>query len=491
MDRLLPRETATSILRQVSSRPRNKFWSAYIQPTDALCFLHCDGILAESVKLAITSIASDGVKRSRGSLVVHDDGTQGLQAFSDLVYQLSTTLQAISVNGSMFLHQDLFRNFKNCASLTSLHFSDMYEDFDNPVDAAVLLEACTGKLQTLVLEGKCFTARIGEAIKKNCSELRFLTLRYRTADHSPSSIWPAVGPTLKHLTISVPEAAPRYPHLDLAIKHSCRQISTNCIHLQSLSLEALSRARFPREAIQLLGERLVVLRMVTSGTAIPLDDLKKVISACPNAIVHLYDEDGPSARTLGCLGDNLGLLKWNIGMSTVLGLESAASAATALREVHLRVLDGASWNFTSWINLLPCVKVLHLLYANRMHLEDDSREMKTLSQGRNSLEEFSCTTSGTISPAFFREFAAASPRMRRVQIEFTDSITYRLDDWTAGQARDSATGFIRSFAVCGRLEELVIVDDFLTDRSEAIADACSSLRFRNADIFVGGVQYAV
>lgn len=489
MEKILPRDIVSNILRQVSSRPRNEFWPAYIRPVDALSILECDGPLAEILKIAITSIASDGVKHSKETLVVHGDGPVGLQTLSDLVSKLSKTLQTLSLNGCMFLHRDLLGNFQKCANLSALYFSDMYEYLDNPIDAAVLLEACPSKLRILVLEGKCFTGRIAVAIAENCTGLSNLTLRYQSTDCSLSPIWPIVGPTLTHLTMSVPEAEPRYPHLDIEIQHSCRRISTHCVRLKSLSLESLSNARFPPGAIQLLGRRLEDLRMVSRDAAIPLEDLKKVIVACPNTAIHLYDEGGPSARTLRCLGESIHLLKWKIGPTSVQGLESAALAATALREVHLQVQEGSRWDFVSWINRLPCAKALHVVYSNRMHLEEDCLEIRALSQEQNRLEKFSCTTSGTISPAFFHEFAAASPHQRRVQVEFTDSITYRLEDWTAEEARRSAAGFIRSFSQCRRLEELVIVDDFLTERSEMIADACRSLPLKNADVFIGGVQY--
>ncbi len=388
----LSEDCLRNVLRHLSTRPRHRYWTAYIAATDSLIVLRSGGTLEHQLRQEICAAGLQSASRSRTGVVsdrafaVHTDDDTGERLFEDISAETGPGFQRLSVFFTQSL-RSAARFRANCANLRSLRLHHVSGD----VKLAPILEWCSGKLRSLDIEGKVLTRGDVAAVARHCLGMEKFRLAYEKTETTGTEmkrLWETLGGTLNHFIFRVPVPVGGNEVVKNTSSSWIDDIPSHCSSVTKVDLIAIRN--FRRDLASMLrrfGEKLEEVRFMGKDDCFTSDELQGILNACPNAVFDAHVNTATS-NTLRVLGNRIRSLSFSGVM--VDGLENAHVSLDSLRELSIPIIGIGSELFLEQFLSVPkpCLREIHLNGAF-----SDLRDLDSTIRHISTIEVISCVFS--------------------------------------------------------------------------------------------------
>ncbi len=371
---------------------------------------------------------------------------------------------------------DVAEHLKTCAILKSLHVSSA-----KGLELATLLPVFSGQLRELGVKGTFLSNSAVRAMVEHCVGLQKLRLHVHICEDVLTPLWISIGPSLEELSFLVPSVD--RPGSSV---WQCFDLSSKCVKLTALEIESTRHIDSKAVVVHLckqLGPQLQVLREPQMDRGcIGLEEYEAILESCPNVMIDARNFRNEH-NVIATLADRLRFLRI-CGYDFEGGIAESSYMMKNLEELEVLVAaKGPSRKFLSKFLAVPlprlrAVRIRGLLF--------DLRILKTLAQLVTTLEEFSCEFE-SLRPGCFHDLVRSNPFLKRVFLKYFAHANYMYI--SREKAENEVIWALKDFSNSSLLKEFVFENRFLKGLVPSIVEACMPLRHRNADIFIGGVQY--
>ncbi len=535
----------------MSIRPRNACWTAYIPAYDALAVLSLGeplsdlrGLLLGSWKWEYGLIRFDdwphfkqvGLENCprinrKGTVVVR-------KAESDVFWKLCAAigprLEALSLEQAVSRNSiDTFRR-----SLINLRHLCIYVESTGS-HIQELLRTCSGRLNSLHLDGRWLHKWVADAITGHCVGLETLSMRHIHSTPSLDAVWQTVGPTLRRLSLcslAPLDVADARRRVDLTggIAQFCDSLEVIELFSEHITLDS---AFF--ELLKRIGPNL---RLLSLPNRPPPDDynIGEVVRLCPRAMfdanVHLHN-----CNVLETLGGRLRkmFVYTCFGMFPTLDwalerVRASGKMLTKLEQFEVVVDSELTKYFLSGLFMTPKPHLRKMVFRSEFNGFDCimAEVFDALAKVVSTLEVVRFLDLNVVADDIER-LVTANPELANVEVVFDEVVfndnnflpaqralrerdedEFKYDSegedkdgyvdvqaimerenrrarYRAGRttrAEQVAVEFVVVFRICTALKQMVISNRTLNSspRSKRISASCSTFRGREVDIFCRG-----
>ncbi len=415
------------------------------------------------------------------------------ELFENLLNELGPHLYELQVDFEFLSYSNSSGVFQSCDMLKYLTVHGLTLE----VDLGNILRPCDGQLLKLDLSGHVLNRNAADAISNYCGGLEHLSLDFIQCEGKLTSIWRTIGPSLESVYFGSlffhqhghDEPGTSETHAsgndedETVIFEDLPQFCANRIDL------ILGNTDYRQQAIDLctaFGASLRSLNVIADNN-LSATDFGEIVDECTSAEfdVAVGSEDADILLTLGSRVRNL-----RVNECPNESVEEIGEQCTGIEELNVI----AQYEYDTAKEFLSdfFLESKHYLRVLKLDFEyhtfnEDNDAFDILSRLTDSIEELWCTSRG-FATGTFSDFASENQSIRTVHITCKSE---ELDDDEREDLEDETASIVTEFSSCPLLTELEIENAMLPSYSALIMQACSNLRGRDVDIYVGGYQYLV